>query len=498
MTPDWRGAEAAARAIASPWAGGPGGAFVLFDRERVRATVAEGLASIELGAPFTPDTPSRFASISKHFLAATLLLEGFDLEAPLGTLLPDVPAAIGAVTLGRALTMTGGLPDMMEVLWQQGASPSTTLSAEDVFSALRRLTGLCAPAGTEMAYSNTGWRLGQRALEAKLGRPYGAVLQERLLGPLGVAIAFPDDETEIVPGLATGYWRDGGSWRRGRYGMHISASGGLAGSANALARWAGALMAGRGPLAGMLDRLLAPRAFADGAPSAYRLGLVEKTLGGTRIAAHGGSLPGYRNHLLMAPDAGVGLVLLMNRDEDPLLPAMRVMAALLGDTFPALLTLRPGLFAAEDGPFWAELHPDAIDFMGGHETLLAEGDGYRSVPGSLELAFRLAGDLIEGRFGGVARRLRRVPEGLPLDPSLAGAWRETTFGAELVIHPDGAARWPFAGGVGQPIKLTPLPGARAVATVPHLNWKHRPCLWRDGDLLRVASHRSRVLAYARR
>ena len=30
-----------------------------------------------------------------------------------------------------------------------------------------------------MAYSNTGWRLGQAVLEARTGRPYGAVLRER-------------------------------------------------------------------------------------------------------------------------------------------------------------------------------------------------------------------------------------------------------------------------------------------------------------------------------
>lgn len=496
MTLDWQGAAAEARGLAAGWTGEPGGAFVLFDTEAVRETVTGGLASLEHGIPFTADTPSRYASISKHFLAATLLLHGFDLEAPLAAWLPDLPDAIGAVTLGSALTMTGGLPDMMEVLWQQGAVPTATLSAEDVMAAVRRLPGLCAPPGTEMAYSNTGWRLAQRALEARLGRQYGAVLQEALLGPVGAAIAFPYDETEVVPGLATGYWRDGGAWRRGRYGLHISASGGLAGSANALARWCGGLMAGHGPLGGMLDRLLTPRALLDGTPSAYRLGLVEKRLGATRLAAHGGSLPGYRNHVLMAPDLGVGVILLLNREEDPLLPAMRVMAALLREPFPAAPTLQGGLYAADTGPFWAALHPDAIEFMGSRETLLADGGFHRSVPGALEVGFRLEGEVIDGRFGGVTRRLRRVPDGQPLDASLVGTWRETTFGAALLIRADGTARWPFAGGLGQEITLTPLPGARAIAAVPHGPGTHRSCLWLDGDRLNVASHRSRVLSYA--
>jgi len=496
-TPDWTGAAALAQSFAAVWEGAPGGAFVLFDRDGVRASASGGLASLEHGIPFGPDTPSRYASISKHFLAATLLLEGIDLDETLGALLPGLPAPIGAVPLGRALDMTGGLPDTMEVLWQQGAPFTASFSAGEIMAALRRLPATCAPPGAEMAYSNTGWRLGQAALEARTGRPYGAILRERLLDPLDLPIAFPYDEAEPVPGLATGYWLDNGAWRRGRYGMHISASGGLAGSASALARWTAALMAGRFPLACMLDRLLAPRAFANGAASAYRLGLVETRLGNTRLAAHSGSLPGYRNHLLFAPDAGVGVVLLLNRDEDPLLPALRVVAALLREPAPQPAALPPGLYAAEHGPAWAELHPDAIEFMGGRETLLADGDRYRSIPSTLEISVQIGGGVIEGTVGGVARQLRAVPDGLALDPRLVGLWRDTVFGSELLIRPDGTARWPWADGVGQEVALTPLPGPRALAALPHLMWRHRPCLFLEDGALRIASHRARVLTLRR-
>ena len=500
MMPNWAAATAMAEGFAHAWSGGPGGAFALFDRGGVRATACGGLASLEHGVAFTPDTPSRYASISKHFLAATLLLAEVDLEAPLGTLLPGLPAAIGAVPLARGLDMTGGLPDMMEVLWQQGLPFTATLAADEIGAALRRLNATCSAPGQEMAYSNTGWRLGQAVLEARLGVPYGQALREQLLGPLDLPIAFPYDEAEVVPGLATGYWRDGAAWRRGRYGMHISASGGLAGSAAALARWAGALMAGRAPLQGMLARLLAPRHFTDGSPSGYRLGLVQTALGATRLAVHSGSLPGYRNHLLMAPERGVGVVLLLNRDEDPLLPALRVMAALVGEAVPEPATGLPsGLYAAEEGPAWAELAPGTLEFMGSRETLLDAGDGrFRSIPSTLEIEVRLEAGALEGRIGGVPRRLLRVPDGLALDPGLAGLWREATFGVALLIRADGSACWPGPGGLGWATTLTPLPGARALASLTHEMWRHRPCLWLHADgSLRVASHRARVLRFGR-
>jgi CubicO group peptidase (beta-lactamase class C family) len=156
----WRDATVLAEGLAASWQGGPGGVFVLFDTEGVRGAACGGLASLEHGIPFTPDTPSRYASISKHLLATCLLMHEVPLEAPLGSLLPDLPDAFAAVPLGRALDMTGGLPDMMEVQWQLGMPFTATLAEAEVGATLRRLTGTSTPPGAEMAYSNTGWRLG--------------------------------------------------------------------------------------------------------------------------------------------------------------------------------------------------------------------------------------------------------------------------------------------------------------------------------------------------
>lgn len=501
--PDWTRATAEAAALTGAWAEarGPGGAIVLFDASGIQGRVAGGFASIEQALPFTPETPNRYASISKHFMAATLLLEDIPLEAPLGTLVPGLPSAIGAVPLARGLDMSGALPDMMEVLWHTGAPYTASLSAADVHGVLRRLPGVNAAPGTEMAYSNTGWRLAQSVIQAQRGVPYAEALARRLLRPLDLPIQFPTDESEPVPGLATGYWRDGETWRRGRYGMHFSASGGLAGSAVALARWASALLAGRGPLDGMLEQLAAPRFFADGSPNAYCLGLVRSAIGGTGLVGHGGSLPGYRNHMLMAPELGVGVVVLTNREEDALWSALRVMAALAGEAMPLPpANLPTGLFATAEGPFWAELAADSMSFMGGFEKLVAAADGSaQTLPAYLAASLQPQPDgSLLAHIGGAPRHLLPVPAGLPLDAGFIGRWREPHFGAVLTIRADGSAIWPWAGGVGAETRLTPLPGGRALADLPHGPWRHRPCLSLAADgSLRVASHRARVLQFER-
>jgi CubicO group peptidase (beta-lactamase class C family) len=499
---DWTKGRAEAQAIAEPWTreGGPGGAIVLFDRDGVHESASGGFAVIEHRLPFTADTQNRLASISKHICAALLLREGVSLEATLGSFIPELPEALGAVPLGRALDMTGALPDMMEALWQQGTPFTASLSASEIFAAACRLPGLNAELGSEMAYSNTGWRLAQAILERRTGKS-AAQLVEELMAPAALPIRFVSDESEVVPGLATGYWHDGQGWRRGFYGFNFSASGGLAGSAAGLARWAAGLMAGREPYSGLLDKLIAPRQFADGSESLYRLGLVATGLGGVSIIGHGGSLTGYRNHMLMAPELGVGVVVLTNREEDALWPALHVLAALVGEALPGDPERAPtGLYATEEGPFWAEFAGGAISFMGGYEKLVSDGEGgMRSLPAYLDVRLKAEADgALTGRIGGVARRLLPVPAETKLAERLVGRWRDAWLGVEIAIRSDGTASWPWAGTVGRETRLTPLPGGRALADLGHGPWRHRPCLWLQPDGgLRLAGHRSRILHFQR-
>lgn len=498
---DWTKGRNEAQAITEPWTrqGGPGGAIVLFDRDGVRESASGGFAVIEHRLPFTPDTQNRLASISKHICAVLLLREGVPLEATLGSFIPELPEAVGAVPLGRALDMTGALPDMMEALWQQGTPFTANLSAAEIFAAARRLPGLNAEPGSEMAYSNTGWRLAQAILERRTGKG-AAQLVDELMAPAALPIRFVSDESEVVSGLATGYWHDGQDWRRGFYGFNFSASGGLAGSAAGLARWAAGLMAGRGFQAGLLDKLTAPRQFADGSESLYRFGLVATELGGSRIIGHGGSLTGYRNHMLMAPAQGVGVVVLTNREEDALWPALRVLAALTGEALPGDPESVPtGLYASEDGPFWAEFGGGAISFMGGYEKLVSDEGGLRSLPAYLDVRLREESDgALAGMIGGVARRLLPVPAETAFDERLAGRWRDPRLGVEIAIRADGTASWPWAGTIGRETRLTPLPGGRALADLAHGPWRHRPCLWLQPDgSLRLAGHRSRILHFQR-
>jgi len=513
MTIDWSAGLAAAEQALAPWraegAAAPGGVVVLFDRDGLRGEVAAGCASLPHRVPFGAATPARYASITKHVFCSFALGCGLDPEAPLGTLLPGVPAAFAPVTAARALSMTGALPDLLQSWTLCGLPYSAMVDLDRLDAFCDRLDGLCGEPGTELCYSNTGYRLVERALAAR-GHRFADWLERTVNPALGTAFRYPSSWDLPLDGLADGYWRDGpaGAWRTGFYGPGLSASGALAGSAHDLALWLGALLRGDGPAGDMIDRLAPPRPMADGRDSPYGLGLLGPVLAGRPLLGHGGSLPGVKNEFLLDRATGIGIVVLSNREEtDAQDLAARIMAPLLG--LGALPAPRPpvdlpqGLFVETDGPGWIELAGATLTWLGTAALLEAGAGAGEAVSDSPYMPVRLRrdGEGVTGEIGLAPRRFRPVSATARLPASLAGLWRAETHNATLRIAVDGAGRGSAGFGPGplhETLPLTPLDDSRALMPVGAMPWPWRACLWlREHDFLRLVLHRSRMIDYRR-
>lgn len=502
---DWQAATVEAARIVQAWTAedGPGGAVLLFDADDIRAEASGGLASLELQLPFRPDTVVRFASISKHVLAALLVRDGaIGLDEFLGVHLPLQPA-LGAVTVGRGLDMTGGLPDAVATQWLLGVPPSTTLDHRALLGFLQRVDALNFRPGSEISYSNTGYRLVQMALEAR-GTDIADAFQERFFRPLGLGIRMPYDEAEPVPDLAGGYWKSEAGWRHGRYGPHVSASGGLAGSGQDLAIWLQALMTGRAPAEGLLPRLAHLRQLADGKPTGYGLGLARFALGRRVLIGHGGSLPGFKSHFLLDPDARAGVVVVSNReDTDAAGIALRVIAALHRTTppEPARGALPEGLYAMPGTPFWITQAGGTLTWLGTEETLYPAEDG-DVVGRSAHLAVQLrqADGAIEGEIGHVARRFVPVPADIAPDAAWEGAWVCPAQNArfDVAVRGGAAVLTIGAGPLLTELALRPMGEGRALADrggdgPTTLQF----CLQFGKGEVRLVTNRSRILKFVR-
>lgn len=500
-----RAADAAAR-IAQSWTdeGGPGGALILFDRDGIRAAHAGGFASLEHAVPFTPDTVNRWASITKHIFCATLFKDGrIPFGDALGAHLPGLSPALAAVSVEDALGMSGGLPDLMETYWLLGIPPTASTSQAGLRAFARRLGATNFAPGEEISYTNTGYLLVEAALEAK-GTSFPDALRQHLTGRLGLTMHYPDGFGEVIPDLAQGYWQGPEGWRRGAYGMHFSASGGIAGSGRTMAEWLRALLRAEGAAEGVLDWLSVPRQLKNGADNSYARGLAVHRVSGEHFFGHGGSLPGYKDHFLIHPATGTGLVVVCNREEvDPYLLALRVMLAGAGTKLPDTATgvLPDGLFAAENGsPFWIETEGARTTFLGAQQPMFRAPDGgAMTLSPYMAMALRAEGDVVSGQVGHVTRSFRKVPAGLPADAAWAGRYvlPEMSASLEVTVENGAATLHQGVGPLAASYALEPIGAGRALFRRGDSQWSQRPCLQFTGNGVRLVGNRSRVLHFAR-
>ncbi len=147
-----------------------------------------GLADIARGIDNTPETRHRIGSLAKAFTAAIILQlvdEGrLDLDAPIMDVLPAFRADHARrITLHQLLSHTSGVgsssPDRTRLERQRPYSPGEVVQ-------LANVTGLLREPGLQYRFSNVGYNLLAAIIEQQEGKPFHAVLQERILDPLGM------------------------------------------------------------------------------------------------------------------------------------------------------------------------------------------------------------------------------------------------------------------------------------------------------------------------
>lgn len=495
---NWASAAAAMeQAIASFGADAPGGAAVLFDLEGRRSETAAGLESLASRRAMTPDSILRCASVTKHVFASFVLAhpEAISLDDPLGLHLPQLSPATAAVTVGQALDMSGGIPDTRECLTLIGHSIFSQTHAAPLLAFHADMDRLNYPAGTEVHYSNGGYRLVEEAMRAK-GLIFDDFLKSELREGLGLPLRAAEMWTDPVPGLVPGYWHDGQGWKLGLQGMHLSAAGSLTTSARGLAGWGEALLRGEGTFKGRLSALSAPRHLSSGQKTGYGLGMRQHQIGDFTLVGHGGSQPGYKSYLLLDPAHGLGFALIANRDDvNTAGIASSVMATLLGQSLPEPGSdLTPGLYVTETGADWIEVRGQSVVRLDDEVAVYPMPDGgVDSLSPTSRLELHMEGKAVVGYVGHDARRyLPATPE--PLPQSLTGRWISDAFGANLEIQ-DGAVVMQ-AGPSRKVMPLSSLGQGRFLFTLTDGPWRRRICLNHlDENRIELALSRARMIDY---
>lgn len=305
------------------------------------ATRAYGMADLEHGVPLTPQSVFYMASVSKQFMALSILLLERDgklqLDDRVSAYIPELPDHAAAITIQQLLNHTSGLRDYLALSWLAGHPPDYVITERSVLNTLARQAKLNFEPGTEYLYSNSGYVLLSIIAARVAGRPLDAFARERIFTPLGMhSTRFQHDHSALIIGRAIGYERLDDAWHIGNSMLDVVGDGGLYSSVDDMLRWATAFE--RPEFAPLLSRMQTPGTLADGRaiPSGYGMGLVAGRYRGVPTVSHGGSLAGYRTGFFRLPDARLTVVILCNTTEAGPGLAQRVAALYAPDGMSAV------------------------------------------------------------------------------------------------------------------------------------------------------------------
>jgi CubicO group peptidase (beta-lactamase class C family) len=261
----------------------------------------------------------QIGSISKGFTAMALLRQAeagrLDLDAPVSTYLPwfEVQTAYPPITVHHLLTHTSGIVSGTD--W-------TGEGAHEVWS-LRQTHAGWAP-GERLHYSNAGYKALGLVLEAVTGRRWWETVREEVMAPIDMGDADVIITNAARVRLAVGYtapfddrpWQPRHGWAPSAWFESATADGTICATAEELTAFARLLLnEGRGVLsAESFARMTTPFAPDPDAPD-HRFGYGVKWVeeeGEPRLLGHSGGMVGFTAYLLVDPEAGFGVTVLMN------------------------------------------------------------------------------------------------------------------------------------------------------------------------------------------
>jgi CubicO group peptidase (beta-lactamase class C family) len=287
----------------------PGCVVGVSQHEQVLVNRAYGMADLERGVALTPETVFDIGSVTKQFVATSILLlvdEGrISLSDSVHKYVPELPDYGHQVTIDHLLTHTSGIRDWV---WLS----QVTGGKEDVLTLILRQRGLNFAPGEEWSYSNSGYELLREVVTRVSGQTLAEFMQTRLFEQLGMNSTRYARDAREVPNHALAYDKEGEQWRMDMLFGNARGGGGVFSTVGDLLIWNDALTNNR--LGTFVSaKIQEPARLANGRKLDYARGLMLDS--GGEIVWHSGDAAAYNSILARLPKQGVSLALLCNAGE---------------------------------------------------------------------------------------------------------------------------------------------------------------------------------------
>lgn len=275
---------------------------------------ASGLANLRANTPVTPSDRFQIGSITKTFVATTVLQlmeEGkLTLEDTLDQWLPgEVVSMIpggGDVTIHQLLNHTSGISDYLGILLDSGINLFREWQPNELVGLIAAQPLSFTP-GTSWQYSNTNYILLGMIVENVTGTSIASEIRSRILEPLKLDNTFFAEAEAIPGGFVSGYWdidQDGDLDDMSFISLSlVGSAGAMVSNTEDLVDFAKGLFEGDLLEATSLQQMLTfTEAVGSRAFSGYGLGVAQLNTPDDLIYGHNGLTLGYRANLWYLPE----------------------------------------------------------------------------------------------------------------------------------------------------------------------------------------------------
>jgi len=293
------------------------GTVLVAQNGRVLLDWSGGLADRRANNAVDARTQFRLASSNKMFTSVAILqlvqAGKVSLDDTIGKHLLDYPnkAVADTVTVRQLLTHTSGLGDFFGDDFEQYSASLKTL--DDYVQRFAKDAPQFTP-GSQDRYSNYGFIVLGRIIEAVSGQSYYAYVDEHILRPAGMTGTGFEPETVDVVQRAVAYTKKEGQWTRETRSLPwrgMSAGGGYSTAADML-KFCEALRSGKL----VSSALLRQATTAQNHKGWYGFGFVVQGQGSQRQYGHEGGAPGSNSAIVVLPEQGYVVIGLANVDPD--------------------------------------------------------------------------------------------------------------------------------------------------------------------------------------
>jgi CubicO group peptidase (beta-lactamase class C family) len=355
----------------------PGAVVAVIKDGKILYQNAYGMADLERDVPLSPKSLFDIASISKQFVAMSVLLleeQGkLSLYDDIRRYLPEFPDYGQTITIRHMIHHTSGLRDYMDLMELAGMKHENSYHQSEIVALVARQKALNFKPGDEYDYSNSGYLLLAEIIRAVSGQTLGEFTQQHIFKPLNTKVShFYDDSMRIVKNRALSYsQQETGEYKNIQYIFDVVGDTGLLTNVGDLLLWDRNFHHNKLGKGGskLIERMLVPGKLNSGETIDYAFGLELEEYRGLRVVRHDGGAAGYETEMLRFPDQKFTVIVLANLGQFSSTElAKQVADVYLADEF----TAGPGPAdrrrerPAPPAPVELELSADELNEYAGH------------------------------------------------------------------------------------------------------------------------------------